>query len=383
MTMIYLTRPVDAACGAFQLPSSFSKAYEELLKGGEVTLSPVDLQYNVNRSIQHFRTAHFNADRLYKPYAEQITNAAMTRLATLQVEAEQLGDVDKHYSQFKIPKRSGGYRTIDAPSEELKSIQQRIAHTLTYGLFMYPHDSAHAYIKGRSPKTSLEIHQANKSKWFLKLDIKDFFPSCTEEFVIPQLQQLHPLEYANTATLWLGLRPAFLRGALPQGAVTSPLLSNLVMIPFDHKINKVSGTLHQHFVYTRYADDILISSEFDFNFHEVEAFVSECFQGSPLVIKKEKTRYGSAAGQNWNLGLMLNKDNAITVGSQRKVEFKHAVFNLMTDYKKGLAWAPEDKLHLRGVYSYIYSVEPAYAQGVINFYEQKLGVSWEHAIKIS
>ena len=111
--------------------------------------------------------------------------------------------------------------------------------------------------------------------------------------------------------------------------------------------------------------------------------MEDLYAETPFRIKKEKTRYGSIAGQNWNLGLMLNKDNNITVGTQRKSDFKHSVFNLLMDYKKGVAWTPEDKLQLRGMYSYLHNIEPDYTTGVIAYYEKKVGCSWEQAIKVT
>ena len=63
-----------------------------------------------------------------------------------------------------------------------------------------------------------------------------------------------------------------------------------------------------HYVYTRYADDILISSKSNFNWQELVNTLKGVLQPQ-FTIKDEKTRYGSTAGRNWNLGLMVNKDN--------------------------------------------------------------------------
>lgn len=384
---IYYTKPIEASCGSFnpQLSRTYNEVYAAMLRGETLPLESDGIIYTLNQDYVHvrtqlFSTGHKTLDPLSVPLeliahlSDVITQAHINRPDINYEEA---------YSQFRIPKRTGGYRTIDAPSEELKAVQRNLMYALTYRLGLHAHEAAHAYTKGRSPKTSLAVHQASQSKWFMKLDIKDFFPSCATEFVHQQLDQLYPLCYFGPGSLEQLLKPCFLHGALPQGAITSPLLSNLVMLPIDFEMRKLREEFHQTFTYTRYADDILISSEYTFDFHKVEQYVAETiFHGTPFVIKHEKTRYGSIAGQNWNLGLMLNKDNAITVGSKRKVELKNSIFNLLTDFKKGIAWTPEDKLHLRGVYSYVHSIEPAYAEGVLAFYEQKIGVSWKDAIKI-
>lgn len=381
---IYITKPIQESCGQINLglSRSYMEIYNALLNGEAIEFEPTTPAYVVNHGYTHVRTSKIADGRMPVRNYEGTIRPHLAQ-AAMRIPNTMFASLSAEYTQFQIPKRTGGYRTIDAPSESLKQLQRAIVTALTYDLGMHPHESAHAYIKGRSPKTSLEVHQANKSKWFLKLDIKDFFPSCTPDFVIGQLRQLYPLcLYRRDEMVTNFLRCCFLNDALPQGAVTSPLLSNLVMLPIDFAMRRLREEFHQVFVYTRYADDILISSEFDFDFHAVETFVAqEILKDTPLKIKHEKTRYGSIAGQNWNLGLMLNKDNAITVGSQRKTEFKRSVFNLLMDYKKNVAWSTEDKLHLRGILSYIHNIEPEYADGVIKFYENKLDVSWKDAIR--
>lgn len=380
---IYYTKIIDESCGRINLGLSrtYMDIYNALLNGEAVEMEPTHAAYLLNKDYAHVRTSKFPADNFSKRRldTEIIRGHILDAYARMPVNTFE--DIAGEYSQFQIPKRTGGFRTIDAPSERLKIRQQQIVHALTYDLGLHAHEAAHAYVKGRSPKTSLEVHQANKSKWFLKLDIKDFFPSCTKEFVFHQLDKLYPICIFTDEQMETSLQLCFLNGALPQGAVTSPLLSNLTMLPIDFAMRQLREEFHQIFAYTRYADDILISSEFDFDYRAVETFIAtEIFKDTPFKIKHEKTRYGSIAGQNWNLGLMLNKDNNITVGSQRKTELKHAIFNLLMDYTKGIAWSTEDKLHLRGIYSYIHNIEPAYAQGIITYYENKTGASWKDAI---
>lgn len=381
----FLTRPKEAQCGAFTevLPLDFMSMYNRMLKGEELEIAPIEFQYAVNKDITHYRTSFFELDRITRDI--NVITRCLEGSSRIEAGNARLPhqNMAEYYTQFRVPKRSGGFRTIDAPSELLKDVQRNIVNTLQYAMHLHPHEIAHAYVSGRSPKTALEVHQANESKWFLKLDIKDFFPSCTSRFVLEMLEHLYPLNIYRHEGLWNLIWPAFLNDALPQGGVTSPLLSNLAMLPLDWRMRDIRDVLHQEVVVTRYADDILISSKYDFDFKLVEKFVSELFEPTTLRIKHEKTRYGSAAGQNWNLGLMLNKDNNITVGTQRKTAFKRSVFNLLMDFKKGVVWTPEDKLQLRGMYSYLHSIEPSYTAGVIRYYEQKTGASWEEAVKVS
>ena len=120
------------------------------------------------------------------------------------------------------------------------------------------HDAAFAYVKQRSCKDALIRHQQAQSKWFLKLDIKDFFPSCNTEFIHKQLSKIFPFSeiYKDPLVQRNSLMEniidiCLLNGSLPQGTPMSPLLTNLLMIPLDYKIQhflwKVNG---KKFVYT-------------------------------------------------------------------------------------------------------------------------------------
>ena len=102
---------------------------------------------------------------------------------------------------------------------------------------------------------------------------------------------------------------------------------------------------------------------------------------APFSIKPEKTRYGSSAGRNWNLGLMLNKNNEITIGHKRKKEFKAMLDNYMRDRKSGNGWCHNDIQVLGGLISYYKMVERDYINYVLRQYSEKHGADIEHSIK--
>lgn len=275
---------------------------------------------------------------------------------------------DFNYTQFKIPKRSGGYRTIDAPNPKLKEEQYKFLKYFEHTNSAV-HNNAYAYVKGRECLNALQLHQKNGSRWFLKLDLKSFFPSCTADFVVHQLKQLFPLNNPEVFTPeieeWFR-QVCFKEGVLPQGAPTSPKLCNLIMIPFDHAIVAQLHKIDHNFIYTRYADDILISNKYDFNYTEIVKVLENIFKDTPLTINKAKTRYGSNAGRNWNLGLMTNKDNNITVGHRRKRQLKIALHNFMSDYTNNIPWELADLYHLQGELSYIKHIEPEFIQNLLD-----------------
>jgi hypothetical protein len=227
------------------------------------------------------------------------------------------------------------------------------------------HTAAFAYIKGRSTIDAVKHHQINASKWFGKYDLHNFFGSTTMEFVLQQFSMVFPysevLKYpAGREELTKALDLAFLDGVLPQGTPLSPLITNTMMIPFDFELSKVLREFGDNqFVYTRYADDFIISSKKDFNPKTVESMIVSVLKQfhAPFSLNEKKTRYGSSSGRNWNLGVMLNKDNKITIGSKRKRNFRAALFNYAIACKSGHPWPVSDIQVLLGQYSYYKMVE--------------------------
>lgn len=288
-------------------------------------------------------------------------------------------DPNKHYYDFRIPKASGGLRLINAPEEDLKIILRDLKDFLQNTLHILPHNAAHAYVPNRSPLTALQRHQYNESKWFLKIDLKSFFPSCTEKFIHQQLSKIYPLNLMYASEQLKEVMQIIVKAAcyhfetgygLPQGTPLSPYLTNLLMVPIDYEIhNFCKQWKKQHFVYTRYADDIQISSKYNFNYEELKNEIQKIITAnSPLSINTEKTRYGSNTGRNWNLGLMLNAENKLTIGYRRKRQLKQKLLNYCTKTEE---WTAEDIRSFHGELEYFKHIEPEYAEHMLAEYSRK------------
>ena len=293
------------------------------------------------------------------------------------------------YHSFKIPKRSGGLRQIDAPNDELKRALYDLKMIFEKKFYMSYHTAAFAYVHGRSTIDSVKRHQQNKSRWFLKTDMRHFFPSTSPEFLMKMLCMTFPFcafvqdDWGNRELLEKALSLCFLNGGLPQGTPTSPMLTNALMIPIDHAISKMCHEYQPHLCYTRYADDILISSEYSFKWTDVQnklIAILNSFE-APFSLHPDKTRYGSSAGRNWNLGVMLNAENKITIGHEKKKVFKAMVFQFMTDDAKGVAWGLEDVQHFLGLISYYRMVEKESIDAILATYSAKFNKDVEATAK--
>lgn len=292
---------------------------------------------------------------------------------------------ESQYTEFPIPKRSGGLRMISAPNEKFKTALKTVQNIFKTHIRCLPHNAAYAYVENTDYKDALIKHQQNNSKWFLKIDLSDFFPSCTEEFIFNQLKELYPFYYFDDEALQdlkKVIKICCLHGSLPQGSPMSPLLTNLAMVSYDYNLKQYlkRGT-GEHFCYTRYADDILISSKSNFNFQELIEYLKIIL--TPFQIKDKKTRYGNIAGSNWNLGLMLNKDNNITLGYEKKKTLNAMLNNFLRDFKTNIKWPRQDVYILQGQLGQLKHIEPDYYDHIIRKYENKYQIDYKRAISIS
>lgn len=288
------------------------------------------------------------------------------------------------YREFYIPKKSGGLRKIDAPVDDLKDCLRKLQKILEGVPTQGYHTSAFAYIEGRCPRDAMVKHQQNRSMWFAKFDLHDFFGSTTPEFLTKMLSMVYPYSvvldssYGNALTTALDL--CFKDGGLPQGTPISPYLTNLMMIPIDYELS--NWCRERRMVYTRYADDFQISSRNCFPFREVEEHIREVLRefGAPFQINSSKTRYGSRAGSNWNLGMMLNKDNEITIGRQKKKQFENMLFSYAKDRTNGIRWEEHDIRVLDGLRSHYKSIEGEVIDRIVSHVGSKVGVDIPAAI---
>ena len=286
------------------------------------------------------------------------------------------------YSEFRLRKASGGYRTLHAPDDETAQVLIAMKNCLDK-LNIPAHDNAYAYIKERDCKKAIERHQQAGARYFLKLDLKKFFDNCTPALVKRQLHKIYPFAEATPTQrdrfFFMLDKVAYLDGCLPQGSHISPILTNWMMIPFDYELTRKLYGLPGLFTYTRYADDLLISSPNPFKWQEVvdminDLLVSLGYDG--LEINSSKTRYSSRLGSNWNLGIMYNIEGNLTVGHKRKSRIKTMMYRA---YKNEMD--PDDLNELNGELAYLKHIEPEYHSKLMAWFTGKYGVDIHSVLK--
>ncbi|MEW4487805.1 reverse transcriptase domain-containing protein [Thalassoglobus sp. JC818] len=175
---------------------------------------------------------------------------------------------DSHYHYSWIAKRSEGWRLIEAPKSKLKEVQTKILRGI---LDSVPaHSSAHGFVPGRSIVSNATPHTG--SKFILKMDLEDFYPSVKYSRVVAIYRSLG---FSREVSLWLArlsvsALPWSLKSPvaaheyvtytahhLPQGAPTSPALANLSAYGLDIRLAGMANAYRIR--YTRYADDLTFS----------------------------------------------------------------------------------------------------------------------------
>jgi retron-type reverse transcriptase len=367
-----------------QSPAYHQITFEEMMAGIQ------DLSKYVFANTSNTRT--YFTDKVNQMLLENTNvNHIIYLLKSFNKTHEALHEKDRAslYKTFYIPKSSGGLRRIDAPEQELMNALRQLKCIMEVNMFALYHTSAFAYVRGRCTVDAIKRHQRNESKWFIKLDFANFFGSTTPEFVLSMLSMIFPFseivkheDGKNELTKALSL--CFLNGGLPQGTPISPFITNIMMIPLDHRFsNSLRNFEKDRFIYTRYADDILISCKRSFDKDKVQAYIADTLTefNAPFTIKSEKTRYGSSSGRNWNLGIMLNKDNQITIGHKKKKHFKAMLDGYVRAKKNGGGWELHDVQVLSGLISYYRMIERDYIDYVIRTYSEKNQFDIEASIK--
>lgn len=214
--------------------------------------------------------------------------------------------INHHYHPVRIPKSNGEFRELNVPDALLMSIQRAINNKL---LCLEEVSSyAMAYRPGRSTKTNATPH-VNKPI-ILKMDIRHFF----DHLIFPLIKEkaFPDIRYSEQNRILLTFLCTY-KDALPQGAPTSPAISNIIMREFDNIVGKWCE--ERNIDYTRYCDDMTFSGEF-----EPELVIS--------LVKKELQK----------MGLYLNNKKSTIVGKGQKQSVTGIIVNekisVPTEYKK-------------------------------------------------
>jgi len=226
-------------------------------------------------------------------------------------------DTGTHYHRWTVPKRDGSLRLISAPKPELKAVQRWITREVTEHLPL--HGAAHGFVAGRSIVSNARVHAG--ARVIVKLDIRGFYPTVTMRRVKGLLRRAGLGEQVATVMALLATESpreqvvthgkvhfvALGPRSLPQGAPTSPSITNALCLRLDCRLSGLARKLGCR--YTRYADDLTFSWHGDSS-----SQVGALLRATGMIVRAEgfeihakKTRVMRAGARQKVTGLVVNQ----------------------------------------------------------------------------
>lgn len=217
-------------------------------------------------------------------------------------------NLEKHYHNVFIPKSDGSKRKLSVPDLILKKVQKSIADNI---LAQYPVSRyAKAYKIGSSIQRNAQPHTGKKK--ILKLDIEGFF----DHILYSQVKGIvfYKEKFSEPIRILLTML-CYYKEALPQGAPTSPAITNIIMYDFDEIVGEFCNK--KKIAYTRYCDDMTFSGDFDER--EVIAFVKGELRKLGLFLKNRKTAVVPATKRQTVTGIVVNEKINIIKDYKKKI----------------------------------------------------------------
>ncbi|MBC70828.1 MAG: hypothetical protein CMH47_00805 [Muricauda sp.] len=296
-----------------------------------------------------------------------------------------------YYKRFKIAKKRGGYRIILSPNNELKYLQKWILINI---LEKIPsHKSCQGFDKNKSIKKNAEIHIG--SECILKIDLLRFYDSINEKRVYGIFKSLgyhKNLAVSMAKICTVEVKENFLKaftknesdlknkissqkeGILPQGAPSSPKLSNLILRRLDQRLHCLAKK--NGINYSRYADDLTFSGKEE-KLKELKKIIYMIIKDENFFINYGKTNFLKRGNRFFVTGLSVHNEK-VTVPKKFKSNIEHHLYHcikngVIAHTKKNGIENRNFKDWLLGCICFINSVEPELGE---DFFEKFNEINW-------
>jgi len=255
-------------------------------------------------------------------------------------------------------------RLVYAPDKTMK-IYHSFLNLFLFEYLRVNEQVVFSYRKGVNVVGAVRKHAHNKH--FFQADIQDFFPNIDSTMVRAVIESAAArtpisdlLDHVDRI-----IELVTIGGALPIGFPASPLISNAVLRSFD---DRFEGYCAEHgMVYTRYSDDIIVSSQNRDELTNLAAIIEEMLQSvglAQLKLNPEKTKITSVGRKIKILGLVILPNGAVSVDIKLKRQIETMLHFYITDSAKFRDFSEADLAkateQLSGYVNYVNTVDPAY-----------------------
>lgn len=246
---------------------------------------------------------------------------------------------DEHYKVYLLDKKSGGKREIAQPSRAMKAVQswilRKILNRLTSSQNSKGFEIGESILSNASPHVGAHV--------LLNIDLEDFFHTIPASHVY---SIFYSIGYNKLISHMLTNLCTF-NGRLPQGAPTSPKLSNLACQRLDSRIQGYAGV--KGIIYTRYADDITLSALNESKIRKAKSMIEEIIINEGFIINNKKTKICGTRKRKEVTGLVISKDS-VGIGREKYRKMRTEIYTMLRS-------KPEKLNQVNGWLAFIKSVD--------------------------
>ncbi|MCP4521892.1 MAG: RNA-directed DNA polymerase [Cytophagales bacterium] len=252
-----------------------------------------------------------------------------------------------HYKRYYIQKKSGGTRVISSPMPDLKKLQYWVLENILNQIPV--HEAAHGFVRNRSIKTNAELHVG--AELVINQDLKNFFPSITFERVRGLFRSFGYSGQLGTIFALICTEPEVdeveLDGEtyyvaksaryLPQGAPTSPLITNILCKRLDNRLKGMATK--NKFTYSRYADDLTLSTNDKESMKKIPQILwqsKKIVEDESFELHPDKLHVMKNGSRKEVTGVVVNEK--INVGRKKLNQFRALLHQIDKDGPEGKEW---------------------------------------------
>ncbi len=295
-------------------------------------------------------------DSLGLPMMTSFEDLSQTLRLSPQLTHWLTSENEKKYEIFHIPKKDGTYREICAPVYSLKIVQRWVLNNILYKLKVSPYSFGFQKDGMGSPLVKCaEKHKNNL--YVLKLDIKNFYPSIKSD----KVYHVFTTVGYNSSVANLLTNICVRDKNLPQGAVTSAYLANIVCRNLDYRIAGYCN--RRDIAYTRYADDMTFSCDNRDVLKGIFGTIKKILKSEGFQLNSDKTLFMSPKCHKCVLGITIN-DNLIKAPKIIKRNIRAMIHTAIVtkDYSSN------DKI--KGYIAYVNSIESNYTEKIRTYIDK-------------
>ncbi|SQI01436.1 RNA-directed DNA polymerase [Salmonella enterica subsp. enterica] len=263
---------------------------------------------------------------------------------------------DKYYHRVEMKKKTGGIRHIESPLRELKAIQRWVLRTILDKLS--PSVYAKGFVRGKSILDNAKPHEGNQ--YVLNLDLQDFFTNVKASHVYTLFKNIgynNNIAFILTSFCTKG-------GYLPQGAPTSPALSNLVCLRLDHRISTYCKK--RALTYTRYADDLCISGNKILILQKASYLIKDIICNEGFIINSKKEKFLGPKVRREVTGLTVTPK--ITISKKNYCIYRKRIYDLVRNN------IPNKYEIIEGILSFVKSIDKDKEKKLSIFYQKQKAI---------